>query len=132
MKKKAIEKIPYQTAEKAKKKYTYVAAVSIQEICGVSHLFVEVYENKKDFLSVPYIRMVFTKHDWGFYFPLNDYWRACGIEETSIEQREVCISEKAMDEIWDFTKEREWGERKYNSWMSDLRYLIRKIKNERR
>lgn len=132
MKKKAIEKIPYQTVEKAKKKYTYVAAVTIQEICGISHLFVEIYENKKDFLSVPYIRMVFTKHDWGFYFPLNDHWRACGIEETSIKQREVCISEKAMDKIWDFTKERGQGERRYNSWMNDLRYLICKIKNERR
>ena len=136
MKKKAIEKIPYQTAEKAKKKYTYVAAVSIQEICGISHLFVEIYENKKDFLSVPYIRMVFTKHDWGFYFPLNDHWRACGIGGTFGVvfggQREVCISEKAMDEIWDFTKERGQGERKYNSWVNDLRYLICKIKNERR
>lgn len=132
MKKKAIEKIPYQTAEKAKKKYTYVVAVSIQEICGISHLFVEIYKNKKDFLSVPYIRMAFTKHDWGFYFPLNDHWRACDIGGVFIEQREVCISEKAMDEIWDFTKERGQGERKYNSWMNDLSYLICKIKNERR
>lgn len=131
MKKKAIEKIPYQTAEKAKKKYTYVAAVSIQEICGISHLFVEIYENKKDFLSVPYIRMVFTKHDWGFYFPLNDHWRACGIEEISIEQREVCISEKAMDEIWNFVKERGQGKRNNNSWISTLNYLISRIKKER-
>lgn len=132
MKKKAIEKIPYQTAEKASKKYTHVAVVFTREICGISHLFVEIYENKKGSLSVPYIRMVFTKHDWGFYFPPNDHWRACGIEETYIEQRKVYISEKAMDETWDFTKERGQGERKNNLWTSDLRYLIHKIKNERR
>lgn len=47
MKKKAIEKIPYQTAEKASKKYTHVAVVFTREICGISHLFVEIYENKK-------------------------------------------------------------------------------------
>lgn len=72
MKKKAIEKIPYQTVEKAKKKYTYVAAVTIQEICGIPHLFVEIYENKKKSLLVPHIRMTFTKHDWAFYYPDDD------------------------------------------------------------
>lgn len=131
MKKKAIEKIPYQTAEKAKKKYTYVAAASIQEICGISHLFVEIYENKKESLLVPHIRMTFTKHDWAFYYPDDDWWRTSDISLLCIDQKKTYISEKAMDEIWNFVKERGWGKRNNNSWISTLNYLISGIKKER-
>lgn len=132
MKKKAIEKIPYQTAEKTKKKYTYVAAVSIQEICGISHLFVEIYENKKKSLLIPHIRMAFTKHDWAFYYPSDEWWRVSDIDLLCIDQKKTYISEKAMDKIWNFVKERGWGPRNNNSWINTLNCLVGRIKKERR
>lgn len=132
MKKKAIEKIPYQTAEKASRKYTHVAVVFTREICEIPHLFVELYENKKESLLVPYIRMAFTKHDWGFYYPTNGYWRACDIGTIRFDSKKTYISEKEMDEIWDFAKEREWSKRNNNSWINTLSYLIDRIKRERR
>ena len=83
MKKKAIEKIPYQTAEKAPKEYVYVATTFTWEICDISHLFVEIYKNKITSLSVPWLRAVFTKKDWGLYFPSEDRWSAADFTEIS-------------------------------------------------
>lgn len=132
MKKKAIEKIHYQTTEKVSRKYTHVAAVFTQEICGIPHLFIELYENKKKSLLAPHIRMAFTEHDWAFYYPEDDWWRVSDINLLCIDQKKTYISEKAMDEIWNFVKERGWGPRSNNSWINTLNYLIDRIKRERR
>ena len=57
MKKKEIEKIPFRGGVRADKQYRNTAVVFLQDIRGESHLFVEVYENKKRELQTPWIRM---------------------------------------------------------------------------
>ena len=53
MKKKEIEKIPFRGGVRADKQYRNTAVVFLQDIRGESHLFVEVYENKKRELQTP-------------------------------------------------------------------------------
>ena len=66
MKRKAIEAIPYITVPKAmtKQKSGYLCAVQTLEITGEPHILLDVYENKKDSLSVPKIRYAATLGDW--------------------------------------------------------------------
>lgn len=61
MKKKEIEKIPFAPAQSN----TVVAFV--QAIKGEDHLFVEATAE-----AVPWIRMVFTKKDWGLFYPASN------------------------------------------------------------
>lgn len=56
MKKKAIERVPFAGGTKAEKKYINIVSVFVQEIKEERHLFVEVYENRKGKLQVPWIR----------------------------------------------------------------------------
>ena len=132
MKKKNIEKIPYQTVEKVSKKYTYVAAVFTREICGISHLFVELYKNKKDSLAVPYMRAVFTEHDWGLYFPNQKIWSAAAPREMYHYEDETYISEKDTRMIWNTVEKTHPFNEKYPCWVNTLVRLTGKIESERR
>lgn len=55
MKKKEIEKIPFRGGVRADKQYRNTAVAFLQDIRGENHLFVEVYENKKQELQTPWI-----------------------------------------------------------------------------
>lgn len=81
MKKKEIEKIPFAGGTKAEKRYLNTISAFIQEIKEERHLFVEVYENRKGKRQIPWIRMVFTEKDWGFYYSESGIWSAAGLEK---------------------------------------------------
>lgn len=70
MKKKAIEKIPYLTLPKLcrKKECRYVGVTAFKTIGDEKHLFLEIYQNRKDAKEIPVIRIVLTKKDFGNYF----------------------------------------------------------------
>lgn len=80
MKKKAIQGIPYLKPQRAKKKYTHVAAVELKEIKGEGNLFVEVFRNTKEGRKTPQVRMVFTEKDWGVFFPESETWSECSVK----------------------------------------------------
>ena len=136
MKKKEIEKIPFAGGQKAGKKYLNTISAFIQEIKEEPHLFVEVY--RKEDLQTPWIRMVFTRKDWGLYYPESGTWSAAGLEE---EERKIhytrdpktnkaYITEKEAERIWSFNSRR-WLDKKFHSWMDVLEGLIDDIKSER-
>lgn len=76
MKKKAIEKIPYLTLPKTvrKKEVEYIGVTAIKNIGHERHLFLEVYENRKNRIKTPAVRIVVTKKDFGNYFPESGEW----------------------------------------------------------
>lgn len=138
MKKKAIERVPFAGGTKAEKKYINTVSVFVQEIKEERHLFVEVYENRKGKLQVPWIRMVFTEKDWGFYYPESGIWSAAGLEEVERKLQyslmpkanKTFITEKEIDQIWSINAHG-YMNKKFHSWMDVLRNLIRDIRNER-
>ena len=110
MKKKEIEKIPFAGGAKAGKKYLNTISAFVQEIKEERHLFVEVYENSKEKLQVPWIRMVFTEKDWRLYYPESGIWSAAGLEEEkrkiqhsfAAKTNKAYITETEIDRIWSF------------------------------
>ena len=137
MKKKEIEKIPFRGGVRADKQYRNTAVAFFQDIRGESHLFVEVYENKKRELQTPWIRMVFTQKDWGLYYPDAGVWSAAGLDEerekigSNCEKRDnKCYMARSQgDMVWKFTGDT-W-ERKYTTWVGALQSLIYNIKAQR-
>ena len=138
MKKKEIEKIPFAGGTKAGKKYINTISAFVQEIKEERHLFVEVYENSKEKLQVPWIRMVFTEKDWGLYYPESGIWSAAGLEEVERKLKysiipktnKAFITEKEIDLIWSINSHG-WMNKKFHSWMDVLRNLIENIRGER-
>lgn len=136
MKKKEIEKIPFAGGQKAGKKYLNTISAFIQEIKEEPHLFVEVY--RKEDLQTPWIRMVFTRKDWGLYYPESGTWSAAGLEEDERKihytrdpkTNKAYITEKETERIWSFNSRR-WLDKKFHSWMDVLEGLIDDIKSER-
>lgn len=137
MKKKEIEKIPFRGGVRADKQYRNTAVVFLQDIRGESHLFVEVYENKKRELQTPWIRMVFTQKDWGLYYPDAGVWSAAGLDEerekigSNCKKRDnKCYMARSQgDMVWKFTGDT-WGW-KYTTWVGALQSLIHNIKAQR-
>ena len=137
MKKKEIEKIPFRGGVRADKQYRNTAVVFLQDIRGESHLFVEVYENKKRELQTPWIRMVFTQKDWGLYYPDARVWSAAGLDEEREKIDSNCkkrdnrcyMARSQGDMVWKFTGDT-W-ERKYTTWVGALQSLIYNIKAQR-
>lgn len=137
MKKKEIEKISFRGGVRADKQYRNTAVVFLQDIRGESHLFVEVYENKKRELQTPWIRMVFTQKDWGLYYPDAGVWSAAGLDEerekigSNCKKRDnKCYMARSQgDMVWKFTGDT-W-ERKYTTWVGALQSLIYNIKAQR-
>ena len=137
MKKKEIEKIPFRGGVRADKQYRNTAVVFLQDIRGESHLFVEVYENKKRELQTPWIRMVFTQKDWGLYYPDARVWSAAGLDEEREKIGSNCkkrdnrcyMARSQGDMVWKFTGDT-W-ERKYTTWVGALQSLIYNIKAQR-
>lgn len=137
MKKKEIEKIPFRGGVRADKQYRNTAIVFLQDIRGESHLFVEVYENKKRELQTPWIRMVFTQKDWGLYYPDANCWSAAGLDDEKKKIGSNCkkrdnkcyMARSQGDMVWKFTGDT-W-ERKYTTWVGALQSLIYNIKAQR-
>lgn len=129
MKKKAIEKIPYLTAEKCREKgVKFVAAVAVIQIQGEQHLFLEIYENKVKCLNIPVYRFVYTKKDWANYRPADGTWSACKIVDVyrdpiwqhNKNEQETFISKIDIEYIQDFTG----GEtNRWRSWWNLLDQL---------
>ena len=92
MKKKAIEAIPYITVPKpmTKQKVGYICAVQTLEIAGEPHILLEVYENKKDSLSVPKIRYAATLGDWAVYNPAEGIWSTHSITYNQWHSNALC------------------------------------------
>lgn len=76
MKKKAIEKVPYLKLPRVKKNKTveYIAVTAVKEIGQEQHLFIEVYQNKKECKEIPVVRIVIKEKDFGTYFPETGEW----------------------------------------------------------
>lgn len=138
MKKKEIEKIPFVGGTKAGKKYLNTISAFIQEIKEERHLFVEVYENRKGKRQIPWIRMVFTEKDWGFYYPESGIWSAAGLEKEkrkiqytfAAKTNKAYITETEIDRIWSFNSCK-WLDKKFHSWMDVLESLINDVRSER-
>lgn len=137
MKKKEIEKIPFRGGVRADKQYRNTAAAFLMDISGESHLFVEVYENKKRELKIPWIRMVFTQKDWGLYYPDTGCWSAANLDNEKKKigsncqkQYNKCYMAKAqVDMVWKFVEDA-WS-REYTTWVDALQRIIYHIKAQR-
>lgn len=143
MKKKEIEKIPYLTAEKKSGK-KFVAVTAFKTIKEERHLFVEIYENKKKKLQVPVLRLVYTKRDWGIYWPAEEgraaVWSSCGIrdeygrnrwEGTEKEsEKDTFIADEDKARIYEHAGEKEG--KGWRSWSRELSFLEDKIRYDRR
>lgn len=138
MKKKEIEKIPFHGGTRADRKYLNTAVAFFQEIKEEQHLFVEIYENQKQKLKTPWIRMVFTQKDWGLYYPDGKYWSAAGLtdEESEIgcdlsrKYNKCYMSKKQSESIWEFSGIDTW-KKKYHTWVAALKGLIDDIRYQR-
>ena len=76
MKKKTIEKIPYLGLKKISriKSVKYIGVTAVKNIGHQRHLFLEVYENKKESKKIPVVRITLTKKDFGTYWPDKHVW----------------------------------------------------------
>ena len=86
MKKKAIEGIPYLglTQVIPNKAVKYIGVTAERDIAGDPHLFVEVYKNRAEAVTVPVVRIVLTKKDFGTYFPDREEWSGVKLDESSL------------------------------------------------
>lgn len=76
MKKKTIEKIPYLTlpAISREKSVKYIGVTAFKNVAHERCLFLEIYKNGRNHTSVPKVRIVLTKKDFGTYFPETGTW----------------------------------------------------------
>ena len=137
MKKKAIEKIPYLTLPKVnrKKVVEYIGVTAFKVIAHERHLFLEVYRNDKACKSVPVVRVVLNKKDFGTFFPESGAWSRGRITMNTwdsygliwrenderiqknidiMEKENVLYSQEDLERIKAFTNERGW--RKGSWW----------------
>lgn len=140
MKKKLIEEIPYMMMTTKGKKYQYVAVQFERDIKGEPHLFVEVYQNIKK-AKMPKIRMIFTKSDWGLFYPEQKTWSSAGVkdiygknvwEDIPEEKSETFMAQQDQDAIWEFCGAVSLCYRKYNSWTDRLQRMVEDIRGKRR
>ena len=91
MKKKTIEKVPYlglnQVIPGNTVKYIGVTATKI--INGEEHLFVEVYKNRQDAVTIPTVRIVITEKDFGSYLPDQAEWSGKKMDESNLLWEEL-------------------------------------------
>ncbi len=144
MKKKEIEKVPYSAADGTKRKYQYVATAFVSELKNEDHLFVEIYRNEIEHLEIPYLRMVFTKKDWGLFWPQQAVWSSAGIRDeygknvwgkpTKKNDTDTFMDERDEDVVWKFCEDVEYGfsSRRWNSWTDRLKELTDSIRTDRR
>ena len=76
MRRKEIEKVPYITIKKCsrKKDVKYIGITAIKIVNNEEHFFLEVYENQKESMTEPKVRIVCTKKDFGTYEPQYGTW----------------------------------------------------------
>lgn len=161
MKKKAIEKIPYMGLSNLcrKKDVKYIGVTSIQKIADEDHLFLEVYENKKEKKQVPKVRIVLAEKDFGTYFTetrewtrgrtiKNEYphgliWQQAECWKTDAERKKENILKTKEDQeriekwckgviVYDKTKWWELVSEKQNGIASEERRKQERQRNERR
>lgn len=116
MKKKAIEKIPFAPAQ------SNTVVSFLQTIKGEEHLFVEVTAE-----TAPWIRMVFTKTDWGLFYPASNTWSAAGLDEEKHKFRNAIITPESETIIKNFcsVKYATWI---HPTWVQSLTDLIQNIR----
>ena len=78
MKKKRIEALPPIQLRETRKK-PYLAVASVEDICGQSHLIIDVYEGKRHIR-----RAAYTENDWGLWEP-GGQWNGKRIGESAPE-----------------------------------------------
>lgn len=76
MKQKTIERIPYTglSACSRKKGKRFVVTVSLHDIKGENHLFIEIYNNRRDLRNVPIIRMVLSQKESAVFHAATKEW----------------------------------------------------------
>lgn len=92
MKRKAIEAIPYITVPipMTKQKAGYLCVVQTLEIAGEPHILLDVYENRKDSLTVPKIRYAATLGDWAVYDTAAGVWSTHSITYNQWHSNALC------------------------------------------
>ena len=86
MKEKTIEKIPYLGLKKISriKSVKYIGVTAVKNIGHQRHLFLEVYENKKESKKIPVVRMALTKKDLAHTGRTSRYGRASSFQLTAL------------------------------------------------
>ncbi len=141
MKKKAIEQVPYLTAKKVRGKAKYVARCAFKVVGHEKHLFVEAYENKKDKLNVPVIRVVINKKDYGTFWPETEYWSSCKMQneysrllwESSHAYKrtsETYMAEEDQERVFDFCYKSAKANR-YYTWADAIIHKQDEINRDR-
>ena len=99
MKKKAIEKIPYLELPKVsrKKEVKYIGVTAVKIIAHEKHFFLEVYRNKKNERTVPLVRIVCTKKDFGTFFPDGETWSRSKCEYNTYSDGLIWEDEKTYN-----------------------------------
>lgn len=107
MKKKAIERIPYFGLAQVirKKAVKYVGVTAEQEIAGEDHLFVEVYKNSAENVTMPVVRIVLTAKDFGTYFPDRGEWSGVKLDNGDLLWEKLDGQRRTWDE-WKKKEER--------------------------
>lgn len=123
MKKKEIEKIPFAPA------HSNTVVAFVQAIKGEDHLFVEATAE-----TTPWIRMVFTKTDWGLFYPASNTWSAAGLDEEKHKFRNTTITPESETIIKDFcsVKYATWIHPTWVQILTDLIQNIRWAREEKR
>lgn len=139
MKKKTIEKIPYLTLPKTKKKAKYIGITAFKNIAHEQHLFLEVYKNGEN-REVPVARIVVTKKDFGTYFPKSNEWsqgnilpdgyyysdghrliwetNEKGYDTERVKKENVLYSPEDLNRIREMCKDIDWGNREWWNYIS--------------
>lgn len=107
MKKKAIERIPYIGLAQVirKKAVKYVGATAEQKIAGEDHLFVEVYKNSAENVTMPVVRIVLTAKGFGTYFPDRGEWSGVKLDNCDLLWEKLDGQRRTWDE-WKKKEER--------------------------
>ena len=108
MKRKAIEKIPYITLPNTirDKDVEYIGVTAIKNIGHERHLLIEMYENRKNRIKTPAVRIVVTKKDFGNYFPESGEWTRQKIM-TGYYGSDTLLWEGSANNNWERSRNRE-------------------------
>ena len=88
-----------------KKAVKYVGVTAEQEIAGEDHLFVEVYKNSAENVTMPVVRIVLTAKDFGTYFPDRGEWSGVKLDNGDLLWEKLDGQRRTWDE-WKKKEER--------------------------
>ena len=73
MQRKAIEKIQYLKAHTVQGAgLKYVTAADVKQVNNTDVLILEIYNNHKNMIGIPVVRICLTKDDYENYYPADD------------------------------------------------------------